>query len=117
MPSSTSRHASFNPWLLALLFAGIAGAPVLWLTALQTGYVLAYQACDTRSKSWVTVPTFAAIALLAGLSLVAWLAHRRAASDRLPLPALGWVSVGIAVLMVIVMIASAIAPVVLQACD
>lgn len=117
MPSSTSRRGSFDRGLLALLFAGIAGAPILWLATLQTGYVLAYQACNDRSTSWVVIPTFGAIALVIGLALLSVRAHRRARGDRLPLPLLGWLAVGMAMLMTIVLAASAIAPLVLQPCD
>ena len=117
MPSSTSRHASFSKGLLALLFTGIVGAPIMWLTALQTGYTLAYQACDERSTSWVGAPTFTITGVVAIIAIASWLGHRRAASDRLPLPLLGELALGIAVLMVIVMIASSLAPLMLQACD
>lgn len=117
MRSSTSPHASFSRGLLALLFTGIAGAPILWLMALQTGYTLAYQACDARSTRWVGVPTFAALGIVAGVALTCWFAHRRARRERLPMPLLGEMAVGIAVLMVIVMVASALAPVMLRPCD
>ena len=117
MDSSTSRHASFNKGLLALLFTGIAGAPILWLTALQTGYSLAYQACDERSTTWVGAPTFAITGVIAVIAIASWLGHRRAANDRLPIPFLGQLAVGLAVLMVVVMIASSLAPVMLKPCD
>jgi hypothetical protein len=117
MPSSTSRHASFDRWLLAMLYAGIVGTPLLWLTALQTGYVLAYQACDARSTAWVIAPTFAAIIILVVLSLIAFRAHRRADGARLPLPLLGALAIGMSALMTVVMAASAIAPLVLGPCD
>lgn len=117
MPSSTSPHASFNPWLLAALYAGIIGAPLTWLAALQTGYALAYQACDARSTAWVVVPTLGATALVVALTAVAWRAHQRAKKGRLPLPTMGLIAVGMAVLMVLVMIASVIAPMMLNPCD
>lgn len=117
MPSSTSRHASFDRRLLALLFAGIAVAPLLWLTAMQTGYVLAYQACDARSTLWVIAPTLAILVLVAGLALAVNRGRRRAMDQRLPLPLLGWIGVGISALMVLVMVASTIAPLVLHPCD
>ncbi len=117
MDSSTSRHASFNKRLLALLFTGIVGAPVLWLAALQAGYTLAYQACDERSTSWVGVPTFTVAGLIAVIAIACSTGHRRAANDRMPMPFLGELAVGLAGLMVIVMIASALAPVMLQPCD
>ena len=100
-----------------MLYAGIIAAPLLWLTALQTGYVLAYQACDERSTAWVIVPTLAAIAMLVAVTAVAWRGHQRAKSGRLPLPMLGVLAVSMAALMVVVMIASVIPPAMLQPCD
>jgi hypothetical protein len=117
MASSTSPHASFDRRLLLVLFAGIVGAPLLWLSALQAGYILAYQACDDRSTSWVIVPTFGAAAILVAVMLVALRGHRNARTGRLPLPLMGWLAVGISILMIVVMAASAIAPLVLHPCD
>lgn len=117
MDSSTSRHASFNKGLLALLFTGIVGAPIMWLSALQTGYTLSYQACDERNTSWVGIPTFATVGIVAVITIACWFGHRRAANDRLPMPMLGQVAVSLASLMVIVLIASALAPVMLKPCD
>jgi hypothetical protein len=96
---------------------GVAGAPLLWLMTLQTGYVLAYQACDDRSNSWVIVPTAAAIGLTMIIGIVAFVAHRRAGRERIPLPFVGWLAVGMAALMVLVLSASAIAPIILHPCD
>jgi hypothetical protein len=117
MPSSTSRHASFDRVLLAMLFAGIIGTPLLWLTAEQTGYVLAYQACDARSTSWVVVPTLGLLAVIAVVGVIAMRGHRAARDGRLPLPILGWIAIGMAAMMIVVMAASAIAPIMLQPCD
>ncbi|MBY0497283.1 MAG: hypothetical protein K2Y23_24010 [Cyanobacteria bacterium] len=117
MSSSTSPHASFDPWLLAILFLGIIGAPLLWLIAEQTGYTLAYQACDARSTSWVIVPTVGVLAIVGLVTFVVFRGHRTASTGRLPLPLLGWLGVGMAVLMIVVMAASAIAPMMLSPCD
>jgi hypothetical protein len=117
MRSSTSHHASFDRRLLALLFTGIVGAPLLWLAALQTGYTLAYHACDARTTSWVGVPTFIMLGIVTTVAVTSWFAHRRAQRDRVPLPLLGEVAVGVGALMVIVMVASALAPVMLRPCD
>ena len=100
-----------------MLFAGIVGAPLLWLIAEQTGYVLAYQACDARSNSWVVVPTVALLVTVAAAAFVSFRGHRTARADRLPLPFMGGLAIGVAALMVIVMVASAIAPLMLQPCD
>ena len=53
MRSSTSHRGLLNTRLFGTLMIGVVGAPLLWLMTLQTGYVLAYQACDARSNSWV----------------------------------------------------------------
>jgi hypothetical protein len=117
MPSSTSHHGSLNTRLLGWLLVGVIGAPALWLTALQTGYVLAYQACDDRSNSWVLVPTISAIAIAAVIALVSRRSQRRAREERMPLPFVGWLALGMASLTVIVLVASAIAPIILHPCD
>ena len=117
MPSSTSHRASFDRGLLAVLFAGIAAAPLIWLTALQTGYVLAYQACDDRSTSWVIVPTIGALVITIGVVLLCARGYRRAAAARTPLPFLGQVALAMSLMIALVMAASAIGPLVLKACD
>jgi hypothetical protein len=117
MPSSTSHRASFDRGLLAVLFAGIAGAPLIWLTALQTGYVLAYQACDDRSTSWVIVPTVSALAVAVGVALLSARGYRNAAGGRKPLPFLGQIALAISLMIALVIAASAIGPVVLHPCD
>ena len=117
MPSSTSPRASFDRGLLVVLFAAITGAPLIWLTALQTGYVLAYQACDDRSRTWVVVPTMVALALVVGLAWLSMRSARRAAAERLPLPSLARVAIAMSVLMAVVLAASAIGPLMLHACD
>jgi hypothetical protein len=117
MPSSTSHRASFDRGLLAVLFVGIAGAPLIWLAALQTGYVLAYQACDDRSRAWVVVPTIVALALVVGVAVLAAATARRAAAGRLPLPMLARAAIAISILMVVVLAASAVGPLLLHPCD
>ena len=100
-----------------MAFAGLIGAPLIWLAALQAGYVLAYQACDSQSRDWVTVPTLAAIAAAAGTLIVSLAATRRAKKTFEPQPLLAKLGVGLAGLMVIVLIASVIAPLMLRPCD
>ena len=117
MASSTSHHGSLNTRLLGLLLIGVIGAPLIWLSALQTGYVLAYQACDDRSNSWVLVPTGIAIVIAGMIAAVVLGGHRRANGERVPLPFVGRLAIGMAGLMVIVLMASAIAPVLLHPCD
>jgi hypothetical protein len=117
MASSTSHHGSLNTRLLAVLLVGVIGAPLLWLMALQTGYVLAYQACDDRSNSWVMAPTIGSILIAVGIALLSVRGHRQANGERIPLPFVGWIAIGMAVLMVLVLLASAIAPAILHPCD
>src|SRR5436190_16338381 len=112
MESSTSRRGSFDRRRLAWLCLGIAGAPLLWLATIQTGYTLAYEACDTRSKRWVTVPTFTAVAVILVVTVVCARASRQARDDRAPVPLIGRLAVGLAALMATALIASAIGPLV-----
>ena len=117
MPSSTSHRASFDRGLLGWLFVGIAGAPLLWLLTMQTGYVLAYQACDDQSTTWVLVPTIGALVLMIGIVWLSVRSYRRAVLNRLPLPLLGQVAVAMSVLITLVLAASAIPSLILHACD
>ena len=100
-----------------MAFAGLFGAPLIWLIALQTGYVLAYQACDDRSRSWVAVPTFIAIAAAAATLIVALYGARRAGKALEPQPLLAKLGLGLAAISVIVLIASAIPALILMPCD
>ena len=100
-----------------MALAGVIGAPLVWLAALQTGYVLAYQACDDRSRAWVTAPTAAAIVILLAILGGAYIAELRARTTREPQPLLSWMGLGVAAMMVIVMVASIIAPIMLRPCD
>lgn len=100
-----------------MAFAGLIGAPLIWLMAVQAGYVLAYQACDSQSRYWVTVPTALAIAAAAGTLLIAFTAQRRASKSLEPQPLLAALGLGLAGLMVLVLIASMIAPLILGPCD
>ena len=117
MRSSTSDHASLNTRLLGVLLIGLLGAPLVWLTMLQTGYVLAYQACDDRSNSWVLIPALSALALAIALAAISARATFRANRERIPLPFVGHLAIGMSALMVIVLAASAIAPILLRPCD
>ncbi len=100
-----------------MAFSGLVGAPLIWLAALQAGYVLAYQACDDESRSWVVVPTAVAIAAAAAALVVSLYAKQRAAKTLEPQPLLAKMGVGLAALMVIVLIASLVAPLMLRPCD
>lgn len=100
-----------------MAFAGLAGAPLIWLTALQTGYTLAYQACDSQSRYWVTIPTALALLAAAATLSVSFYGKRRAQSSLEPQPFLTYLGVGMAAMMVIVLVASLIAPLMLRPCD
>jgi NO-binding membrane sensor protein with MHYT domain len=100
-----------------MAFTGLIGAPLIWLTALQTGYVLAYQACDSESRYWVTVPTALALAAAAATVLISLAASRRAKKLLEPQPLLATLGLGLAAMMVIVLAASLIAPLLLRPCD
>ena len=100
-----------------MAFAGLIGAPLIWLTALQTGYTSAYQACDAQSRYWVTVPTAIALGIAAGTLLVSFLGQRRAKQSHEPQPFLSYLGVGMAAMMVLVLTASLIAPLLLRPCD
>jgi len=117
MPCSTSRPGSFERRLRLIALAGVIGAPLVWLAALETGYVLAYQACDDRSRAWVTAPTAAAIVILLAILGITYIGERRARHTREPQPLLSWMGIGVTVMMVIVMIASIVAPLMLRPCD
>ena len=117
MESSTSRPGSFERKLRLMAFAGLIGAPVIWLSALQTGYTFAYQACDTQSRYWVTVPAAIALAAAAVTLVVAFAGERRARQSLQPQPFLSYLGVGMAAMMVIVLTASLIAPLLLRPCD
>jgi hypothetical protein len=100
-----------------MAFTGLIGAPLIWLTTLQAGYVLAYQACDSQSRYWVTVPTAIALAATAGTLLISFFASRRARKLLEPQPLLAYLGLGLAAMMVIVLAASLIAPLLLRPCD
>ena len=117
MPSSTSRPGSFERRIRLLALTGIIGAPLVWLMAEEVAYALAYQACDAQSRSWVLVPTLAFTAIVFATFAVTLLAERKARTTREPQPLLAWMGIGIAAMMVVVMIASSIAPFLLRPCD
>ncbi len=100
-----------------MALACVIGAPLIWLAALQTGYVLAYQACDSQSRAWVTVPIAIALGCAAATLVVSLAARRRAGKALEPQPLLAKLGVGLAAMMVIVLVASLVAPLMLQPCD
>lgn len=113
----TSRPDSCDRSVRVMAFSGLIGAPLVWLIALQTGYVLAYQACDTQSRAWVTVPTAIALGCSAATLVISLSSRRRAGKALEPQALLAKLGVGLAAMMVIVLIASLVAPLMLQPCD
>lgn len=100
-----------------MAFVALVGAPALWLTALQTGYAMAYQACDSGSRSWVTVPVMIALAATVVTAIGAGWAVRRCAHAVVPTSFVARLGLAVAGLMVIVLVASALAPFMLRPCD
>ena len=117
MPSSTSRPGLSDRRLRGLAFVGLIGAPLAWLATLQTGYSLAYQACDTETRHWVTVPVVAGFAVVIATFVAASWAWRRSSEADEPRLLLARMGAGTAALMVVVMIATLVAPFVLRPCD
>lgn len=72
MPSSIWRPDSGSRLRHVALWAGLLGPPVLWLTLLETNYVLAYEACGDREKWFLHVAIGVSIALGAIAGLAAW---------------------------------------------
>jgi hypothetical protein len=117
MDSSTSRLVFSNRGRLALLFGLIIGAPVLWLTLLETGYVLAYQACADRANTWVHVSEAVALAATAVLTFVAWGKYGPSQTRSKPIGFLGGTALLLTLLMLIVVVASGIGPIIFHPCD
>jgi hypothetical protein len=65
MPSSTSRPVSHERWRLAALWAGLLTGPIVWLGLLEVNYVLAYVACEARSKWFMHLAIGIALLLVA----------------------------------------------------
>ena len=72
MPASTSRPVSHERWRLAAVWAGLLAGPVVWLTLLQTNYVLAYVACEVQATWFMHLATAVAVLLVAGAGYASW---------------------------------------------
>jgi hypothetical protein len=72
MPSSTSRPVSHERWRPLALWIGLLAGPVVWLSLLQTNYILAYVACETRQTWFMHVATGVAVLLVAAAGFSAW---------------------------------------------
>lgn len=72
MPSSTSRPATSSPRVLAALWLGVLGPPLIYLFDLQASYTLANRACDSGSHAFYALTTVVAALLVAGIGLLSW---------------------------------------------
>lgn len=75
MPSSTSRHASHERRRLAALWTGTLAGPLVWLVLLETNYVLASVACETRRTWFLYVCSLAALAIVIAAGMWGWRAQ------------------------------------------
>jgi hypothetical protein len=69
MLSSISPRASSDRRRGAVLWAGVIAAPLVWLSLLQTNYLLAYPTCADRSNTWLHVASAVALAVMVLLSV------------------------------------------------
>ncbi len=65
MVSSTSHRAWHDPRRERALWTGVLAGPIVFLVLLQTNYVLAYVACETRQTWFLHLATAAAVLLVA----------------------------------------------------
>ena len=75
MRSSTLRRAYHDPRRVAVLVLGVLAGPVVWLTLLETNYVLTYVACEQRHEWMLQLATIIAVALVAAAGAGAWRAR------------------------------------------
>jgi hypothetical protein len=74
MDSSISRLAWHERWRSTALWTGFLTGPIVWLTLLETQYVLSYVACETRSTWFMHLSIAVALVLVAGAAWGAWMA-------------------------------------------
>jgi hypothetical protein len=72
MDSSISRPASREHRRNAALWIGALAGPLVWLSLLQTNYLLAYVACETGRTWFMHLAAALAVLLVAAAGLVAW---------------------------------------------
>lgn len=72
MGSSTSRPVSHERWRSLALWIGLLAGPVVWLSLLQTNYVLAYAACEARQTWFMHLATAVGVVLVAAAGFGAW---------------------------------------------
>jgi hypothetical protein len=118
MDSSTWPRASSKRTRVAgLLIALVIIAPIVWLTMLEVGYVLAYQACADRTSAWIHKPNVAFTVIAIACAAGGWWLHGRWKNAPAPIGFLAGMALLVTGLIVIVVIASAIPPLILHPCD
>jgi hypothetical protein len=92
----------------------VLGAPLLWLVMLETGYLLSHWACGTGMKWPLHLVTGGTAALLAG---VLWMMPRRSddGADSL-LNFLSTMALWMTVGFILIVVASAIQPIIIEPC-
>lgn len=81
MASSTSHPASYERRRQAALWAGLLTGPIVWLTLLETQYVLSYVACETRTTWFMHLAIVVALGLVGTAGWAAWSASGEAPRD------------------------------------
>jgi hypothetical protein len=112
-PRGSFKHARIGGLLVALMVT----APVVWLTMLEVGYVLAYQSCADRTNAWIHKPNAVLGVVAFACAAGAWWLYRRYKSARPPVGFLAGVALLLTALIAIVVIASAIPAFILDPCD
>jgi hypothetical protein len=110
---------------LTALWIGLLGGPIAWLLYLQVSYTLAPSACIAGNKNVLAIATIIALIATLAITFVSWRAwHASGANSvtdeggvlgRSRFMALS--GLGISVLSVLLVVASAIPIIVLGACD
>jgi heme/copper-type cytochrome/quinol oxidase subunit 2 len=72
MPSSTSRPATSSPRVLAALWLGVLGPPLIYLFDLQASFTLANRACSSGSHTLYALTTLVAALLVALIGMLSW---------------------------------------------
>ena len=72
MSASTSRPVSHERWRLLAVWAGLLTGPIVWLTLLETNYVLAYVACEMQQTWFIHLAIAVAVLIVAAAGYAAW---------------------------------------------
>lgn len=115
---------------MAALWGGLLTGPVAWLILLETNYLLAYVACETRQTWFMHLATAVALLLVSAAGWIAWHASpgdlTAAETQSHPLSDetgrqrarwMGLAGVGISIWFVIVIIAMEVPILVLRECQ